>query len=102
MEPIRSKEVDVESLQDLILRWNIDFPIDRWWRKLHDVSFNSERHREISFIDMFIEWQEEIMFEELSQLDKQERYIPSTGNYLKDLKPEVQSLSDEAFNKIDF
>ncbi|NCB03803.1 MAG: hypothetical protein EOM67_16850, partial [Spirochaetia bacterium] len=67
MEPIKSKEIDVESLQDLVLRWNIDFPIDRWWRKLHDVSFNSERHREISFIDMFIEWQEEVMFEELSQ-----------------------------------
>ena len=102
MEPIKSKEIDVESLQDLVLRWNIDFPIDRWWRKLHDVSFNSERHREISFIDMFIEWQEEIMFEELSQLDKQEKYTPGTGNYLKDLRPETQSISDETFDKIDF
>lgn len=100
MRPVNDKGVDINAIQDLILRWNIDFPIDRWWRKLHDVSFNSHRHREISFIDMFIEWEEETIYNKLNTLEE-EKYIPNTGNFMKKKVKENQGISDEAFNNID-
>jgi len=86
------------DLSDLILRWNIDFPIDRWWRKTHSVAFNSKRHREMSFIDMYIEWEEERLFEELNKKD--EVYIPNSGDFLIKQKFD-DTLSDESFNNID-
>lgn len=101
MKKISNNEIDADALQDLILRWNIDFPIDRWWRKSHGVAFNSQLHREVSFIDMFIEWQEEVIFSELNKKEEEEKYIPNSGNYMKKLKPEEQQLSDDAFNSID-
>ena len=87
-----------DALKELVLKWNIDFPIDRWWRKTHSVAFNSKRHREVSFIDMFIEWEEEVLFLELR--DKPDPYIPNSGNYIN--KQQIdESLSDEAFDNID-
>lgn len=74
-------DITFEELQDLIFKWNIDFPIDRWWRKSHSVAFNSKNHREMSFIDMFIEWQEELLYEQLSKEDRP--YIRGSGNYIK-------------------
>lgn len=82
----------------LILKWNVDFPIDRWWRKTHSVAFNSERHRESSFIDMLIEWEEDRLFEKIER----EKYIPDIGDYLKKREVKEDEISEEAFNKIDF
>lgn len=86
------------ELQNLVLKWNIDFPIDRWWRKTHSIPFNSKSHREVTFIDMFIEWQEEHLFEEVSK--EVPKYNPNTGDYL--IKRSVdETLSEESFNNID-
>lgn len=87
-----------DELLNLVLKWNIDFPIDRWWRKTHSVAFNSTRHREITFIDMFIEWYEDSLYEEL--LEEPYKYEPGKGDYLKQRKAE-SVLSEETFNNID-
>ena len=36
------------------------FPIDFWWRKKYNVPFGSKQHREMNFIDMLIEYQEDL------------------------------------------
>lgn len=94
-----NNDITFEDLQELILKWNIDFPIDRWWRKFHSVAFNSKSHREMSFIDMFIEWQEEFLYDELSK--QKESYVRGSGNYIK--KQEMDdTLSEDFFDKINF
>ena len=49
-----------------IKKWNYLYPIDIWWRKKYNVPFGSIKHREMSFIDMFIEFEEDNFFKELS------------------------------------
>ncbi len=92
-------DFDVEDLSNFILKWNIDFPIDRWWRKTHSVSFNSQHHREITFIDMFCEWKEDSLYKEIGEEDQ--KYIPGKGNFLK-LQKREESLPEDFFEKIDF
>lgn len=36
------------------------FPIDFWWRKKYNISFGSKAHREMNFIDMLIEYREQL------------------------------------------
>lgn len=36
------------------------FPIDYWWRKKYNVPFGSKAHREMNFIDMTIEFEEDL------------------------------------------
>lgn len=49
---------------EFIINWNDKFPLDRWWRNKYKVSFNSKKHRNTSYYDIFIEWLEENMFAE--------------------------------------
>lgn len=92
-------DFDLESLSHFILKWNIDFPIDRWWRKTHSVSFNSQRHREVTFIDMYNEWYEDNLYKELSK--EKDKYIPGKGEFLKQQERQ-ESLPEDFFDNIDF
>lgn len=47
-----------------IIRWNNELPLDLWWRRKYNIPFNSQKHREVRYIDIYHEWQEEQMWEE--------------------------------------
>lgn len=49
-----------DEVDRFIFRWH-EFPIDYWWRKKYNVPFGSEQHRSMSFIDMLIEWREDLI-----------------------------------------
>lgn len=48
------------SVDRFIFRWH-EFPFDFWWRKKYHVPFGSAIHREMSFIDMYVEWREDLI-----------------------------------------
>ena len=48
------------SVDRFIFRWH-DFPFDFWWRKKYHIPFGSAAHREMSFIDMYVEWREDLI-----------------------------------------
>lgn len=79
--PVILNEIDNSYPKDFIYEWNHKFPIDRWWRQKHKVAFNSSIHREISFIDIRIEWEEDNLFNRISN---DIEYIPNQGNFMKD------------------
>lgn len=61
MKALKEKPTTLESSVDRFLfQWH-DFPFDYWWRKRHGVAFGSSAHREMSFLDMYIEWREDLM-----------------------------------------
>ena len=70
------------SLKKFILSWDAKFPIDRWWRQKYNVSFNSPTHREFNFIDMYIEFTEDRIFDDMLK-DEKDIYIAGEGNFLK-------------------
>lgn len=99
---IQDNDIKIDELEDFILQWNTDFPIDRWWRKTHKVAFNSSGHREASFLDMTFEFLEEKLYADAVERHlkrEYDPYKPGIGNFLYPRKTE-QVLSDEAFDNI--
>lgn len=86
-----------DDIKDYVIHWNSRFPIDRWWRKKYNVAFNSSVHRESSFIDQLIEFEEDRLFESFL---KGNEYKAGTGDWLKLQVPKteeesIQQLRDE-------
>lgn len=89
--------IDKDFVKDFVYKWNLSYPIDRWWRLKHKVSFNSPEHRVKSLLDMKIEWEEDQLF---NNLFNKEKYVPNTGQYIKEDISEDLYLSDaEKFDK---
>jgi hypothetical protein len=90
-----------KDIRNFIISWDSRFPIDRWWRKKYNIAFNSHSHRESSFIDQLIEYEEDILFREI---ESEEKYIPGVGDWLKsqDIK-DLDSINGlrEEFKDID-
>ena len=72
--------LDPKALNKFVYEWNNTFPIDRWWRDKHQVSFNSTRHREVSLIDMRFEFEEDILY---SKIRNEVPYEINTGDFIK-------------------
>lgn len=74
MKPSKNQKANVlrTEVSNFLTRWHNDFILDYWWRKKHDVAFGSAAHREMNFIDMFIEYQEEVIIKR-AQLKEQRK-----------------------------
>ena len=91
------------EVEDFVFDWN-SFPIDYWWRKKYNIPFGSKKHREMSFIDMAIEWKEEhIMRSIFEKKDKDEdeeenKMLLGTGKEV--VKPTAKEI-DEDYENLD-
>lgn len=75
-----------DEIKAYILWWNNKFPVDRWWREKHNIPFLSPRHKAMSLIDIFIEYEEEVLFANYRnqiQTKQEDRYVPGSGQILK-------------------
>jgi hypothetical protein len=100
------------DIMGFIKAWNEKYPYDRWWRKKYGIPFGSKKHREASFIEMSIEYKEDIYFQKLgsSERDKDgiedeiDRIISEgkggAESSLKSLKMSSEEISEE-FDSID-
>lgn len=79
--PLTINRLDPESVKNFVLEWNTKFPIDRWWREKHAVAFNSAQHREVSIIDMRVEWEEDILY---NKIRNEVSYEMNKGEFLKE------------------
>jgi len=72
-----------------IERWNIRFPIDRWWRNKYKIPFGSLAHRNQSMGDIIAEYEEDKLYRQL--------YLTSTykeGDWLKPKQESIDALED--------
>lgn len=87
------KNVDVkytptfQDLEKFIYNWNIQNPIDRYYRNKYNLRFNSPEHRASCLIDMALEYCEDKLFE----YREAEKYEPGKGDFLKERKQELPS-----------
>lgn len=95
------------SVDRFLFNWH-DFPFDYWWRKKYHIPFGSSAHREMSFIDMYIEWREDmIVNRSLEQAEQQEEEELGMGsaptNVVKmsqqEIEDDYENLDLENFNK---
>lgn len=59
MEQEKLKNQTRRQINNFLSHWHRNF-IDVWWRRKYKIPFGSKQHREMNFIDMLIEFQEEI------------------------------------------
>lgn len=52
------------TIRRSIVSWSNTFPLDKWWRNRYKIPYGSELHRKQSQIDIYLEWQEEILFQQ--------------------------------------
>lgn len=95
------------SVDRFLFNWH-DFPFDYWWRKKYHIPFGSSAHREMSFIDMYIEWREDmIVNRSLEQAEEQEEealgLTPQPSNVVKmsqqEIEDDYENLDLENFDK---
>ena len=95
--------MSIEDIRSYILWWNNTFPFDRWWRDKHNVAFNSPKHQEMSIIDIFIEYEEEVFFANYRnqiQTKADDRYIPGRGQIFKPRRMSQKQIEAQ-FDAID-
>lgn len=85
---------DKEYVKDFVYRWNLDFPLDRWYRSKYNIAFNSPTHREISVLDIRYEWEEYKLYKEINK--PREEYNPKGNFFLKEeLFKEQQEITED-------
>lgn len=80
---------DVGDVRAYCEDWNINFPLDRWWRIKHKIPFGSKAHLEANFIDMLIEFEEDKIFLEIEK----SKFERDTANN-PELKSEEEQFED--------
>lgn len=95
-----------EEVDRFIFNWH-NFPFDYWWRKKYKVPFGSVAHREMNFIDMYIEYREEFLLKkavdefEQSISDEEDKKLGlKDGSDKKVVKMTKQEI-DEDFENLD-
>lgn len=61
-----------EEIDRLIFDWH-NFPLDFWWRSKYKIPFGSQAHREMNFIDMLVEYREELIVNKIRKEIADER-----------------------------
>ena len=83
--------INHDQLRETIIDWNIKFPYDHLWRKKYNVSFNSEAHKGISFLDQLFDIEEERFFDELINAPE---YVPNIGDWIKVPEATEENFAD--------
>lgn len=92
------------KINNFLFQWH-DFPIDYWWRKKYKVPFGSKAHREMNFIDMLIEYQEDLMVikstEDTYEDEIENEELGLNDNSAKRTVPLTNKEIDEDYNSLD-
>lgn len=91
------------TLTEFTLKWSNTWRFDYWWRKKYNIPFGSEAHRNISQIDIKMEYIENHYA--LKQIDKHQndeerlKEYKETGRWLRVSVDETKEK--ELFDKMD-
>lgn len=99
-------KLNTKSLREFIIFWDNKFPFDLWWRKKYNIPFNSSKHREISLLDMKIEWIEELLVKKHEKLQSEKKDYDEdseiwSNSWLKPQKNISIPLTEKEFEDLD-
>lgn len=87
-------------IRSKILEWNSKYPIDFIWRKKYGVAFGSQEHRQMSFIEMLFDIEEEIFMRNLSEIEnnKEEQKSKMSEKQIDDLFDDIDIDDLDKYN----
>ncbi len=99
-------QVTEQDIRSSVLSWNFNFPVDKWWRMKHSISFGSKDHLDASFVDMYFEYVEDLIISEYikdpSKNNSKDKYVPGSGDIFRSqLTVMSQKEIDDAYNNLD-
>lgn len=83
------------DLKSFVVEWNNKYPLDYWWRKKFNVPFGSAQHREMSLVDMRIEYEEDQL---VGKIRKKEEGEETEGLFEEEGKTIIR-MSDKEIEK---
>jgi hypothetical protein len=92
-----------QQLRSDVINWNVRFPLDRDYRKKNNIAFGSEEHRKISQADIYFQFLEDQVYEEILTEAKEEVKMAKEykeGKWLKDETFDSQKELD-LFDQLD-
>ena len=91
-----------KNIKEFVIKWNNFCPVDLWYRKKYNIPFNSLTHRQISMIDIYIEYVEFFEYEYKNSKNKNidDKYIKGKGNFMKSYSMSKHDI-DEIFDEFD-
>lgn len=88
----------LNNLKSFVQKWNLEFPLDLWYRRKYKIPFNSSKHRELSPIDIRFEYEEEKFIDniikERNVLDKKQKEYKENRKWIDPLI-ELEEFSEE-------
>ena len=97
-EQLKPKNNIKDEIKRFIFNWH-EFPFDYWWRKRYNIPFGSPTHREMNFIDMYIEYQEELLLNEIAVKEDNEDVV--LGNNDSEVVKLSKQEIDEDYDNLD-
>lgn len=97
-EQLKPKNNIKDEIKRFIFNWH-EFPFDYWWRKRYNIPFGSPTHREMNFIDMYIEYQEELLLNEIVSEEDNEDIV--LGNNDSEVVHLSKQEIDEDYDNLD-
>lgn len=97
-EQLKPKNNIKDEIKRFIFNWH-EFPFDYWWRKRYNIPFGSPTHREMNFIDMYIEYQEELLLNEIAVEEDNEDVV--LGNNDSEVVKLSKQEIDEDYDNLD-
>lgn len=105
MDSLKRKNILVDAYKKFLIDWNNRFPLDRKFRKKYNIAFNSESHRNLNQVDIFLDLLEDSMVEK-----QRENYIKYTalgeeidrgeGFLISQEERMTEEEKDDAFEKL--
>jgi hypothetical protein len=98
-EQLNPKLTIEDEVKHFIFNWH-EFPLDYWWRKRYNIPFGSRQHREMNFIDIYVEYQEGLLLKKSN--DDYEAEQSELEDEILGLKPnnkEIVKMTDDEIDE---
>lgn len=89
----------LKDIQDFILDWNIENPVDHWWRTRYDIPFGSPSHLDMDMINMRVAYEEMATYKRIS--DEMERRKEEEENKLLGINSSDKVILNMSKSEID-
>ena len=99
-EQLKPKNNIKDEVKRFIFNWH-EFPFDYWCRKRYNIPFGSPTHREMNFIDMYIEYQEDLLLNEIKEQEDIEEDIDLGINDGKEIVKLSKQEIDDDYDNLD-
>lgn len=98
---IRSEQTTpTNSVGEFVKWWNLNFPLDKWYRGKFNIRWGSEEHRNTTLLSIHFEYEEERVFnylrQEVEEDKKKTKYTP--GDWFNS---EGEEIDDDIYDQID-